>query len=248
MKKLVLFLLIIAAPGFAQNSALFEKANEAYNIGKYEVAINSYESILKSGEESAELYYNLANAHYKLNHIAPSIYNYEKALLLDPSDKTIENNLEFANNMVIDDIKEVPKAGLSNMITGAIGSISFNSWAWAAVIFASIFAVLFLLYYFSIASKWKRVFFTTAILSLSISLLSLIFAFIAIDAVKNNSFAIVFSEEISVRNEPNMRGSELFLLHEGTKVEILNTFQDWVQLELANGSTGWTNKSSLKFL
>lgn len=248
MKKLLLFFLIIAAPVLAQNISLFEKANEAYNNGKYEIAINTYESILNGGEESSELYFNLANAHYKLNHIAPSIYNYEKALLLDPSDKTIENNLEFANNMVIDDIKEVPKAGLSNMITAGISTFSFNSWAWTAIIFASIFAVLFLLYYFSIASKWKRTFFTSAILAVCISVLSLIFAFIAKSAMTNSNFAIVFSEEISVRNEPNLRGAEVFLLHEGTKVEVLNSFQEWVQLELANGSTGWTNKSALKFL
>ena len=248
MKKLVLFLLIIAAPGFAQNNALFEKANEAYNTGKYEVAINLYESILNNGEESAELYYNFANAHYKLNHIAPSIYNYEKALLLDPSDKTIENNLEFANNMVIDDIKEVPKAGLSNMITGAISSFGFNTWAWIAIIFAIVFAVLFLLYYFTVLSKWKRAYFASAMFAVVISVISVSFAFVAKNKVTNSDFAIVFSEEIRVRNEPNQRGTELFLLHDGTKVEILNTFQDWVQLELANGSTGWATKSSLKFL
>tara|TARA_R100000935_G_scaffold57501_1_gene91564 strand:+ start:1015 stop:1761 length:747 start_codon:yes stop_codon:yes gene_type:complete len=248
MKKLLIILLIIGAPVFAQNSSLFEKANEAYNTRKYEVAINSYESILKNGEESAEVYYNLANSHYKLNHIAPSIYNYEKALLLDPGDKTIKNNLKFANNTVIDDIKEVPKAGLSNMITNAINVFSFNTWAWIAIFFAAAFGVLFLLYYFSIASKWKRSFFTTAIFAVMISSISLIFGFVAKNEVVNTNLAIVFAEEISVRNEPNQRGTELFLLHEGTKVEVLNTFQDWIQLELANGTTGWTNKSSLKFL
>ncbi len=248
MKKLLLLLLIIGAPVFAQNTSLFEMGNEAYNNGKYEAAINSYEAILKSGEESAELYYNLANAHYKLNHIAPSIYNYEKALLLDPADKTIKNNLEFANNMVLDDIKEVPKAGLLKMITNAISSFSFNTWAWIAIVFATFFGVLFLLYYFSIASRWKRTFFTTAILAVFISLISLTFAFVARNAVVNSNYAIVFSEQVSVRNEPNQRGTELFLLHEGTKVVVLSTFQDWMQLELANGSTGWTVKSSLKFL
>ncbi len=248
MKKLILLLLIIGAPVLAQNTSLFEKANEAYNTGKYEVAINSYESILKNGEESAEVYYNLANAHYKLNHIAPSIYNYEKALLLDPADKTIKNNLEFANKMVLDEIKEVPKVGLSNMITNAINGFSFNTWAWIAIICAALFGVFFLLYYFSIASKWKRSFFTTSIFALLISSISLIFAFVAKNAIVNANYAIVFTEEVSVRNEPNQRGTELFLLHEGTKVEVLNTFQDWIQLELANGTTGWTNKSALKFL
>ncbi len=231
-----------------QNKALFEKANEAYNAGNYPEAVSQYKEVLKNGEESAELYFNLGNAHYKLNHIAESVYNYEKALLLDPADQTIQNNLEFANNMVLDDIKEVPKSGLSNFITNVISVFSFNGWAWIAILGVAIFSILFLLYYFSIASKWKRVFFTVAITAVVISFISLIFAFHLKNVNQNKEFAIVFVEEVPVRNEPNLRGNELFLLHEGSKVQILNTFQDWIQLELANGSTGWMDKSSVKFL
>lgn len=231
-----------------QNKALFEKANEAYNAGNYPEAVSQYKEVLKNGEESAELYFNLGNAHYKLNHIAESVYNYEKALLLDPADQTIQNNLEFANNMVLDDIKVVPKSGLSNFITNVISIFSFNGWAWIAILGVAIFSILFLLYYFSIASKWKRVFFTVAITAVVISFISLIFAFHLKNVNQNKEFAIVFVEEVPVRNEPNLRGNELFLLHEGSKVQILNTFQDWIQLELANGSTGWMDKSSVKFL
>jgi len=231
-----------------QNNALFEKANEAYNAGNYPEAVSRYTEVLKNGEESAELYFNLGNAHYKLNHIAESVYNYEKALLLDPADKTIKNNLEFASNMVIDDIKVVPKSGLSNFITSSLSIFSFNGWAWIAIVGVVIFSVLFLLYYFSIASKWKRVFFTVAITAVVISFISLIFAIYLHNVAQSKEFAIVFAEEVPVRNEPNLRGNELFLLHEGTKVQILSRFQDWVQLELANGSTGWMDKSSIKFL
>ncbi|MFD2434094.1 tetratricopeptide repeat protein [Mesonia maritima] len=99
----------------AQNAdALFEKATAQYNDGNYDAAISSYEQILKEEKVSASLYYNLANAHYKLNHIAPSIYYYEKALQLNPNDADIKNNLEFAENMKIDAIEEVPKTGLAN--------------------------------------------------------------------------------------------------------------------------------------
>jgi tetratricopeptide (TPR) repeat protein len=231
-----------------QSNALFEKANAAYNNGNYPEAVSRYNEVLKNGEESAELYFNLANAHYKLNHIGESIYNYEKALLLDPGDKSIKNNLGFAQNMVIDDIKEVPKSGLSNFINNMISVFSFNGWAWIAIVGIAVFATLFLLYYFSIASKLKRVFFTVSITALIITFISLIFAFHLKNVTQNNTYAIVFSEEVPVRNEPNLRGNELFLLHEGTKVQILNTFQDWVQLELVNGSKGWMDKSSIKFL
>ncbi|TXD95604.1 tetratricopeptide repeat protein [Gillisia hiemivivida] len=248
MKRILFLLLLICAPMMGQNKALFEKANTAYNAGNYPEAVSRYTEVLKNGEESAELYFNLGNAHYKLNHIAESVYNYEKALLLDPADQTIKNNLEFASNMVLDDIKVVPKSGLSNFITNAISIFSFNGWAWIAILGSAIFSILFLLYYFSIASKWKRVFFTVAITAVVISFISLIFGFYMKNDTQNREFAIVFAEEVPVRNEPNLRGNELFMLHEGTKVQILNTFQDWVQLELANGSTGWMDKSSVKFL
>ncbi|WP_034920191.1 tetratricopeptide repeat protein [Gillisia sp. CAL575] len=248
MKRILFLLLLICVPMMGQNNALFEKANEAYNNGNYPEAVSRYTEVLKNGEESAELYFNLGNAHYKLNYIAESVYNFEKALLLDPTDKTIKNNLEFASNMVIDDIKVIPKSGLSNFITNAISIFSFNGWAWIAILGVVIFSVLFLLYYFSIASKWKRVFFTVAISAVIISFVSLIFAFYLSSVTQNKEFAIVFAEEVSVRNEPNLRGNELFLLHEGTKVQILNTFQNWVELELVNGSTGWMDKSSIKFL
>lgn len=248
MKKIVFLLFLVCAPMMGQSNALFEKANEAYNNGDYPEAVSRYNEVLKNGEESAELYFNLANAHYKLNHIGESIYNYEKALLLDPGDKTIENNLEFAQNMVIDDIKEVPKSGVSNFFNNAISVFSFNGWAWIAIIGTIVFAILFLLYYFSIASKLKRVFFTVSMISIIVAFISLIFAFHLKNVTLNNNYAIVFSEEVPVRNEPNLRGNELFLLHEGTKVKVLSTFQDWIQLELANGSTGWINKSSLKVL
>ncbi len=231
-----------------QSNVLFEKANEAYNSGNYPEAVSRYQEVLKNGEESAELYFNLGNAHYKLNNVAESIYNYEKALLLDPADQIIKNNLEFANNMVIDEIKEVPKSGLSNFLNNAISIFSYNGWAWIAIVGLAIFAILFLLYYFSIASKWKRTFFTSAITIAILSFISLIFAFHLNNVAQNNKFAIVFAEEATVRNEPNLRGNELFLLHEGTKVQVLNTFQDWMQLELANGSTGWMLESEAKTL
>jgi tetratricopeptide (TPR) repeat protein len=248
MKKILFLLFLICVPMMGQSNALFEKANAAYNNGNYPEAVSRYNEVLKNGEESAELYFNLANAHYKLNHIGESIYNYEKALLLDPGDKSIKNNLGFAQNMVIDDIKEVPKSGLSNFINNMISVFSFNGWAWIAIVGIAVFAILFLLYYFSIASKLKRVFFTVSITALIIAFISLIFGFHLKNVTQNNTFAIVFSEEVPVRNEPNLRGNELFLLHEGTKVKVLSTFQDWIKLELANGSTGWMQTSEVKKL
>ena len=108
---LYIFIFLLSTLTFAQNDKLFEQANTFYNNGKYTEAIDSYEKIIESGQHSAELYYNIANAHYKLNNIAPSIYYYEKALQLAPNDSEIKNNIVFARNMTIDAIDKCLKLG-----------------------------------------------------------------------------------------------------------------------------------------
>jgi tetratricopeptide (TPR) repeat protein len=250
MKKIsyLFILLLYGIPLLAQNNDLFQEANTAYNQGNYSEAINNYERILENGETSAELYYNLANAHYKLNHLAPSIYFYEKALQLNPADPDIKSNLGFAQNMLIDEIEEVPKAGLAKIINNLISVLSYNGWAWLAVIGSILFATLFLLYYISHKTGLKRLFFTTSMIALIVMISSMIFAYQQQEYNKNSQFAIIFSEEATVRNEPSLRGSEILTLHEGTKVKVLETFQNWIKFELANEIQGWMDKSAVRFL
>ena len=248
MNKIVNLLFICFFSLSAQNKDLFQEANTAYNEGNYSEAINNYERILENGETSAELYYNLANAHYKLSHIAPSVYYYEKALQLNPGDSDVKNNLKFAQNMLMDEIEVVPKTGLSKIINKLISVLSFNGWAWTAVIGSVLFAIFFLLYYFSNSSRRKRFFFTTSIIVLILMLSALIFAYQQQEYHKNSQFAIIFSEEAIMRNEPTLRSNEILTLHEGTKLKVLETFQNWIKFELANDIQGWMDKSDVKFL
>ena len=116
MKKLLtIIVLLLSLLGNAQNEALFNRATDAYNDGDYPKAIEYYTGILENGQHSAELYFNLGNAYYKLNQIAPSIYNYEKALLLSPNDPEIKNNLAYAQNMTLDAIETMPETVLSKI-------------------------------------------------------------------------------------------------------------------------------------
>ncbi len=232
----------------AQTDSLFNNANNAYNKGDYATAIKNYKSILTEGETSAALYYNLANANYKTNHIAESIYYYEKALQLKPGDADIQNNLAFAQKMVIDDIKSVPETGISKMFNNVIGVFGYNGWAWAAVVCSFIFAIIFLLYYFSIAPKLKRLFFSVSLLALVVAIFSTIFAFHQKNIIDKSQYAIVFSKEAPVHSEPNPRSNNAFTLHEGTKVEVTGTFQGWTEIQIDNGSEGWIQTSAIKKL
>lgn len=247
-KIFYLILFLLCAQLQAQNNVLFEGANTAYNEGNYSEAIARYEQILENGEVSAELYYNLGNAYYKINNVAPSVYYYEKALQLDPNDDDIINNLAFARNMVIDDIQETPQNGFEALYNDLASSLGPNGWGWVAVTFMVLFAVFFLVYYFINQSLLKRIFFTLSIISIIIAAGSFIFAYQQEKALENSQYGIVFAEEATVKSEPTTRSDELFLLHEGTKFEVLETYQDWIKLELANGIQGWIGKNDVRLL
>ncbi len=249
MKSLIYILIFfLSSTGFAQNEALFKEGNTLYNDANYEEAINKYETILNSGKHSAELYYNLGNAHYKLNHIAPSIYYYEKALLLSPNDKEIKNNIAFARNMTIDAIETIPEVGFSKLVNGISKTFTFDRWAIIAIGLVIVFVILFLTYYFTSSSTKKRMTFIASMASIILAAVALTFAFHNYELKEKDQPAIVFAEESLVKSEPNLRSNEAFKLHEGTKVQILDTVNNWKKIRLADGKTGWIPDSDIKLL
>jgi tetratricopeptide (TPR) repeat protein len=249
MKQLtILFFLVLGAFGFGQSNTLFEQGNDLYNAGKYQEAINSYEAILEQGEHSAELYYNLANAYYKLNSIAPSIYYYEKALQLNPHDNDIQNNAAFARNMTIDAIDTIPEVGFTRIMKTVTNSFTFDQWAIGAIVLVFGFVMLFLMYYFSYTTNKKRILFLSSGTSLMVALIALFFAFQKFNLDQKDHPAIIFAKEAQVKTEPNLRSEEAFRLHEGTKVQILEALKDWNKIKLSDGKTGWIPSEDLRTL
>ena len=249
MKKLIFVLLVfVSALAQAQNSTLFEEANEAYANDDFETAILKYEKILENGETSAAVYYNLGNAHYKLNNVAPSIYYYEKALQLNPADEDVQNNIEFARSLTIDDIPVNEETGFQKSVNQFISTFSYNTWAYLSIAFSIIFVTLFLLYYFSRKPIIKRSLFGAAVFIFLLGGISVFFAFQQQEIQFNNQFAIIFSEEAEVKNEPSQRGDAAFNLHEGTKARVLEEYQGWVKIELSNGTQGWMENDNLRRL
>lgn len=247
-KALYILTFLFCTITISQNNELFDEANTFYNNGKYTEAIQKYESVLSSGQHSADLYFNLGNAHYKLNHIAPSIYYYEKALQLAPNDEEVKNNLVFAKNMTIDAIDTVPEIGLSKFVRKAINTFSFDVWAIISVALMILFVVLFLMYYFTHLTNKKRITFIASLASIFFACLSLAFAFQKFAMDKKDKPAIVFAQEAQVRTDPNLSGEESFRLHEGTKVQVLDTISSWNQIQLTDGKTGWIMSEEIKEL
>lgn len=243
----IVFLLISLA-GVSQNNALFDQGKEHYKNGKYQDAVTTWSKIIDSGAHSSQLYFNLGNAHYKLNNVGPSIYYYEKALRLDPNDSDIKNNLAFAENARIDAIEPLPKTVFSKWYRSIAGIFTYDGWAKLAVGGSVLFMILFLLYWFSLMERRKRFFFTTSLISFLVLIVAVVLAFKTYQDTLNDRPAIIFVESTDVKNEPTMAGQAAFVLHEGTKVQILSEEENWIRIALANGKDGWIPRSDVKEL
>ena len=252
MKKIVFFLLMLGViPSFLvaanlNQNELFEKATAAYNNGLYQEAIAYYNQILEKDLHSAALYYNLGNAHYKIGEIAPSIYYYEKALLLQPGDEEVLNNLSFAKNMTLDAIQPLPQTFLHKMYQNWVYFLPMDTWAFIGVALMILFVVGFILFKAAYNPNTKRLSLIGSLVFLFLSLTTTGFAYLQFHDYRSDNPAIVFEEEIVVRTEPNTAAPESFRLHEGTKVQLTDDLGEWQKLKLADGQTGWIPKSNVK--
>jgi tetratricopeptide (TPR) repeat protein len=244
MKNIFYILLLTTQIFFAQNG--FEKGNGLYQKGKYDLAAKEYESVLAANQESVELYFNLGNCYFKLQQTAPAIYNYEKALVLDPSNEAVLNNIKFAQKQTIDEIKVVPKVGFAKLLRDFTGIYPFDTWAWITISFAFGFLLFFIGYYFSQTVVLKRIFFVGMFVILLFILMSIAAAFFEKSYFDNEKPAIVFAESADVRSEPQKASATTFVLHAGTKVYVEETLENWKKIQLTDGTEGWIESSAIK--
>ena len=249
MKKILLLLLNLSVTiGLAQGQSLFDQGKAKYDANNFQEAITIWLQILETGEHSAALYHNLGNAYYKQNQIGPSIYYYEKALQLAPGDSDTLNNLAFAENATIDAIEPLPETIFAKWYKGVSGILSYEGWAVLTVIASLCTVAFFLIYYFGISERKKRLFFAGAIVAGIFLLGGLVMAFQTYDDFISDRPAIIFAESTNVKSEPTVAGEVSFVLHEGTKVQVLAEDQQWVRIQLVDGKDGWIPSSDLKQL
>lgn len=254
MKKLLYILLLVTVHIAAQDKVslpsdeVYAKGNALYQKGDYTGAVQSYDIILANGEESAELYFNLGNAYYKQNKIAPAIYNYEKALILDPDNADVQNNLEFTRQKLVDKIIPLPKPGLSGLIQNLAGGYHYDSWAWGSVIFAFLCLITFAGYYLLKKEKYKRIFFAGLCLSVLLFVISMGSAAFLYAAESEDNPAIVFSAAAPVKTDPDNEAEDSFVLHEGTKVQVEDLGVEWSKIRLADNREGWIESAAIRML
>lgn len=246
---IIIVLLFVSTISLAQSSNdIFNNANSLYKEGKYEEAIKLYEQIESENLVSSELYYNLGNSYYKLNKVAPTIYNLEKALKIDPLNEDAQNNLIIAKRLTLDRIEALPKTVLQKFNENYLQKFTYNTWAVITVVLSFIASILFLLFYFAYTPTKKRIYFTTSIVSFLLLIVSITITYTQYSQSKSKVEAIIFAEETSVNNEPTSGSDEVFTLHEGTKVNILDTVDNWKKIKLIDGKIGWIESENLKEL
>ena len=222
--------------------------DSAYIKNDYKSAIQIYEALLEKGE-AAEGYYNLGNCYYKTNDIAKSILNYERALLLDPGNTDIRVNLEMARAKTVDKITPIPDIFFVAWIKSLINCLSVDAWAKCGILFFILFLVAVALFFFSKQASLKKGGFIGGIVFLILVVLSNVFASQQKAVLVNRNAAIVLVPSVTVRSTPSESGTSLFILHEGSKVELKdNSMREWKEIRLEDGKVGWVPTSSIEVI
>ncbi len=252
MRKIMILFLVSFFHCFGalgqEKDITFDNANAAYNTGQFEKAVMLYKQILESGQHSAELYFNLGNSYYRLNQVGESIFYFEKAKQLEPTDEDINVNSAFAQNMAIDAVEVLPKSQVTQLKDNIIEFFSQEGWAYFIILLAWLFVLFWGLYLWNKIPFIKRTFFVTSLILAFLLIGSLFIAVIKSANTSDTTYGILFNEKMEVWAEPNSRAEVLFLLHEGTKVQMLDQLQEWQKIRIANGSEGWIKNAKVRSL
>jgi len=244
---LMLFLFLFSSPSQANDPAYdFQKANELYQKQNYDSAAKIYESLVGQEYYSAEVYYNLANCYYKLNNISHAVLNYERALKLKPDDEDILFNLKVAQLKVIDKIETVPEIFYVRWIKKISSLFTTDNWNWMVIVCIWIMFVFAALYIISSTVMMKRIGFLMAAIFF---FLTVGVFFLSRQSYSNQVLqkrAVVMSMSSYVKSSPGENNTDLFVLHEGTRMDILDSYDNWVKIRIANGSIGWVKSADIE--
>jgi tetratricopeptide (TPR) repeat protein len=243
---LILTLVLFASLSdvYAQDAELKE-AETAYSAEQYDKAAEIYESLLKNYGNSYELFYNLGNAYYKAGKVAPAMLNYERALLLKPGDGDIRFNLEMAKQMTVDKIEPKSEFFLAEWFRDVRNMMAVDSWATVGIFCFVMFIVCLVMFFFSKWMRLKKLGFYLGILLFIMVIFANVFAYGQKKELVDRRGAIVFTPTVTVKSSPDNSGTDLFVIHEGTKVFIKSAVGDWNEISLEDGNVGWVQKKDI---
>jgi len=249
-KSLIGFLLIICPLFFSFAGAQTKTdADSSYVQGNYQKAIEQYNALLEDGYQSADVYYNLGNAYYRSEEITQAILAYERALLLSPGDADIRFNLQLARTKTIDKMVPQSEFFVVTWYRSLVNQFSVDGWAYMALMLLAATIILVLLYLFSTPVWLRKVGFFGGILALLLFGLANLFAWQQKQTLTHRDGAIIIQSAVPVKSTPSANGTDLFILHEGTKVFVTDdTMQDWREVRLPDGKVGWVETTQIEVI
>ena len=223
----------------------WDAANKAYQEADYKRAETRYRAILEQGLHSAKLYYNLANTLFKQEKLGEAILYYNKALRLSPADEDVRHNLEYAENSTKDSIEQIPEFFLFAWIRAVRNLMSCDGWTIFSLVILVIGLAAALFYLLAQRISTRKAGFYVMVLAALLFLVATLFANYERKAIVNHNEAIVMSSAVSVKSSPDRAATELFVLHEGTKLSIGERMDGWVEVRIADGRKGWIESSRI---
>lgn len=250
MKKLsIVLILLLGIAQFINAAVTKEEADQTYQANDFAAAIEKYEAILNTEGESADVYYNLGNSYYKEKNIAKAVLNYERALLLNPGDADIRFNLEMARSKTVDQITPVSEVFIVTWMNSLINVMSEKEWGVVGILSFWLMLVSLIVYIFGRRILYKKIGFAGVVVFLLIVIGANIFASSQKAELINRTGAIVMSPSLTVKSTPNESGTDLFVLHEGTKVYVEDdSMREWKEIRLEDGKKGWVQTSTIEII
>jgi len=250
MKRLLFILIFLSysllLPAQDDYTKMATDASKAYTDGKFNNAVELYQKVVDAGFESAGLYYNLGNAYFKTNDISSAILYYEKSLKLRPGDENTEFNLKVAQTRIIDKIEELPQPFFKRFWNDLRTLYSVDTWGILTIIGLSLALLLASLYLLAGRVWMRKLTFWFGMVALFFTLLANIFAYTQLQHIQNTPEAIIFDPTVHVKSSPDLNSTDIFVIHEGTKVRITDQVGEWNEIRIANGSVGWVKNSAMK--
>lgn len=228
--------------------AMFDAANQAFIGGQYPMAVATYEAILNKGVHSAKLYYNLGNAYFQQGQIGKAILNYIRAKNLDPTDDDIDYNLELAKAKTKDKIDAVPQFFLVRWVAATAELLNSNWWAVMAIIFFAITACGVVTWLVVNNMAMRKLGFFVALLSMIFTVFSIGFSISAAADEYDGNQAVIVNTAAPIKSSPSTSGKDLFILHEGTSVRVLQQLDGFSEIELSDGNKGWIATSAIELV
>lgn len=250
MKRIIIYttalLIALSVSAAPTSTERWEAGNKAYIEGNYNKAIEEYQAILDGGEYSMKLYYNLANAYFKSDAIGKSILYYNKALRIAPSQEDIRHNLAIAEAQTKDRITVIPEFFLNRWLRSVRNSLSCTAWSVMSLVSFGVLLMFALLFLLASRLRWRKMGFYGAMCCFIFFVALTSFAISSRNDILQHNEAIVMGTAISVKSSPDRSATDLFVLHEGTKVKVLSEVDEWCEVAIADGKKGWTLKSNVE--